>query len=79
MFIIFKADYFQLLVLCKRDLRISTEFRSYHDFKTKDYINVILLIRLGFKGTVVNRALQFYHGGSLEITRTVPFKYLSEQ
>ena len=25
----------------------------------------------GFKGTVVNRALPYLHGGSLEVTRTV--------
>ena len=27
-----------------------------------------------FQGTVVNRALPFLHGGSLEYTLTVPFK-----
>ena len=32
------------------------------------------MIRQSFKGTVVNRALLSLHGGSLEITRTVPFR-----
>ena len=31
-----------------------------------------------FKGTVVNRALPFSYGGSLEITLTVPLNYKSK-
>ena len=31
-----------------------------------------LSMKKGFKGTVVNRALPSLHGGSLEITLTVP-------
>ena len=38
---------------------------------------------LSFKGTVVNRALLSFHGGSLEITLTVPlniiFKWLDKE
>ena len=40
----------------------------------KPWISNLYLIRQSFKGTVVNRALLSLHGGSLEITRTVPFR-----
>ena len=47
-----------------------TEINTYWVRKTM--ISSTFLIRLGFKGTVVNRALPFLHGRSLKITLTVP-------
>ena len=49
--------------------------RNKHFFSQKNMmISSTFLIRLGFKGTVVNRALPSLHGRSFEITLTVPLK-----
>ena len=52
-------------------MRILSTFKA-----RKTTIFSTLLIRYGFKGTVVNRALLSLHGGSLEITLTVPLMCL---
>jgi len=53
--------------LYKSDLRISTVTNSFNPRKKHLSINL-----QGFNGTVVNRALPSLHGGSLEITLTIP-------
>ena len=66
-FIILKSNYFLLWFLYKSDLRISTVgkkrlIRIIH-FKKND--NIL---------HIVNRALPYLYGGSLEITQAVPLK-----
>ena len=65
MFIICKTDYVQCWFLYNSELRISA---------TGKRIRFIIKITSDkvFKGIAVNRALPPFHGGSLEITCTVP-------
>ena len=47
--------------------------REINNFRVrKTTVSSIFLSDQGFNGTVVNRALPSFHGGSLEITLTVP-------
>ena len=52
--------------------------RQKQDFRVRQLtFSATLMIRLGFKGIVVNRVLSSLHGGSLEITLTVLLRLLN--
>ena len=48
-----------------------SELSTYKIWKGDNAFHIVDQSKV-FKGTVVNRALPFLHGGSLEITLTVP-------
>ena len=66
MLVVLNTDNFQLWVLYK--------CITFNPRKTT--ISSILLIKKRFKGTVMNQALPFVHGGSLEIMLTVLLKLM---
>ena len=55
-----------------------TEINTFQVRKTTVYSYFFIRLRLRYKGTVVNRALPSLHGGSLEITLTVPLIHCLE-
>ena len=77
MFIILKTNYFQFWVSCaflvqknKKELSELNTFKQIKPAKFRYKSDKV------FKVTVVNRALPSLHGGSLEITLTVPLIYI---
>ena len=63
---------FLIITKCESHFHREIANKNNQFKETKTLISNLYLIRQSFKGTVVNRASPFLHGGSLEITITVP-------